>query len=435
MNATVSSASGYEELQSAVVRAGEAGARVRLRKNTSNLFRRRLRNGAHELDVRHLNSVLYIDPRRRIAEVEGMLTYEDFVSATLPYNLVPMVVPQLKTITVGGAVSGLGIESSSLRYGLVHETVESMDILTGDGQIVHCSRTENSDLFFGFPNSYGTLGYALRLTIRLIPAMRYVHLTHTRFRDHAAFLKSMTASNAEYVDGTVFAEDEMYLTEGRFTDSASQTSDYTYMNIYYQSIRKKTEDWMTTKDYIWRWDTDWFWCSKQFKLQNRGLRWLAKPWLNSRSYQSWMRLAQRYLPDTGKTESVIQDVQIPLENAGIFFSFLLREVPIKPIWICPFRTFTDPWTLTALGSSQTYVNFGFWDIVPARGPAGSLNRTIERIARELDGTKALYSSSYYDEAMFWTIYDQPSYKRLKKKTDPRGVFADLFGTVGNKAGS
>jgi hypothetical protein len=44
-----------------------------------------------------------------------------------------------------------------------------MDVLTGDGRIVTCSRTENSDLFFGFPNSYGTLGYALRLRIELEP--------------------------------------------------------------------------------------------------------------------------------------------------------------------------------------------------------------------------------------------------------------------------
>ena len=45
-----------------------------------------------------------------------------------------------------------------------------MEILLGDGRLVTCSCRENPDLFFGFPNSYGTLGYALRLTIRLIPA-------------------------------------------------------------------------------------------------------------------------------------------------------------------------------------------------------------------------------------------------------------------------
>ena len=73
------------------------------------------------------------------ADVEGMITYEALVDETLKFGLLPAVVPQLKTITVGGAVSGLGIESSSFKFGLVHETVEEMEILLGDGRLVTCS--------------------------------------------------------------------------------------------------------------------------------------------------------------------------------------------------------------------------------------------------------------------------------------------------------
>ncbi len=47
----------------------------------------------------------------------------------------PFVVPQLKTITLGGAVTGLGIESSSFRSGLPHESVLEMEVLVGDGRI------------------------------------------------------------------------------------------------------------------------------------------------------------------------------------------------------------------------------------------------------------------------------------------------------------
>ena len=92
-----------------------------------------------------------------------MTTYEDLVDATLPHGLMPLVVPQLKTITLGGAVTGLGIESSSFRNGLPHESVLEMEILTGDGEVVAATPDgEHADLFHGFPNSYGTLGYALR---------------------------------------------------------------------------------------------------------------------------------------------------------------------------------------------------------------------------------------------------------------------------------
>src|SRR5271165_4086003 len=146
------------------------GASIGLAKSTSNLFRHRLQTGTKRIDVRCFHHVLDIAPSSRIADVEGMTTYEELADETLKHRLLPTVVPQLKTITIGGAVSGIGIESSSFKYGLVHETIEEMEIVLGDGSTIACSATQNPDLFYGFPNSYGTLGYVLRLKVKLIPA-------------------------------------------------------------------------------------------------------------------------------------------------------------------------------------------------------------------------------------------------------------------------
>ena len=133
-------------------------ATVRLAKKTSNLFRKRAANPHPGLDVSGLDRVISVDPDARTADVAGMCTYENLVAATLPYGLAPTVVPQLKTITLGGAVTGLGIESTSFRNGLPHEAVREIDILTGSGEIITATpEGEHSDLFFGFPNSYGTL--------------------------------------------------------------------------------------------------------------------------------------------------------------------------------------------------------------------------------------------------------------------------------------
>ena len=163
------------------------GAKVRLAKRTSNLFRFRDQSPgsrAGELDVSAFSRVLHVDPASRTAVVGGMTTYEDLADATLAHGLMPFVVPQLKTITLGGAVTGLGIESTSLRLGMPHESVLAMEILTGDGQVVTATAdNEHADLFRGFPNSYGTLGYALSLTIELEPVAPFVHLRHFRFGD------------------------------------------------------------------------------------------------------------------------------------------------------------------------------------------------------------------------------------------------------------
>src|ERR1039457_3091888 len=139
------------QARSAALSAGLQAARrsglpAGLGKTTSNLFRHRQPAARHTLDVRAFDHVLSIDRERMTADVEGMITYEALVRETLRYGLLPAVVPQLKTITVGGAVSGLGIESSSFKYGLVHETVEAMEILTGNGDIVDRSEEHTSEL-------------------------------------------------------------------------------------------------------------------------------------------------------------------------------------------------------------------------------------------------------------------------------------------------
>src|SRR5690348_520060 len=135
---------------------------VALQKETSNLFRDRAAAPRRRLDVRNFNEVLEV--KDGYVESEGMVTYEALVDACLPHGVMPAVVPQLKTITLGGALAGVGIESSSHRQGLVHDSVLEVDVLLGDGRVVTCSRdNEHADLFYGFPNSYGTLGYALRV--------------------------------------------------------------------------------------------------------------------------------------------------------------------------------------------------------------------------------------------------------------------------------
>src|SRR4029453_3272805 len=99
--------------------------------------------------------------------------------------------PQRRPPPLGGAVTGLGIESISFRNGLPHESVLEMDVFTGAGEVVTCR--PGDDLFDTFPNSYGSLGYAPRLRIRLERAPAYAALRHVRFDDAALLAKSVAA--------------------------------------------------------------------------------------------------------------------------------------------------------------------------------------------------------------------------------------------------
>jgi FAD/FMN-containing dehydrogenase len=428
------SEAGYGALSAALAEAVQEAVKqkipIGLNKSTSNLFRERTPVRKYKLDVRRLDRVLRISRETMTADVEGMTTYETLVEETLKFGLLPTVVPELKTITIGGAVSGLGIESSSFKYGLVHEGIEEFDILTGDGRIVTCSSSRNPDLFFGFPNSYGTLGYALRLKLRLVPVQRYVHVAHSRFSHASDFFSEIGRLQedhaTDFLEGTVFSRDEMYISRGRLWPHAPQVSDYTQLEIYYRSIQRKEDDWLTTKDYVWRWDTDWFWCSKHFGVQIPFIRFFARGALHSRNYQRLMRASQRLLPKSAAMESVIQDVQIPFEHAEEFFDFILAEVGITPVWVCPFKTSDCSYDLCTFEKGHSYVNFGFWDQVPIADGNSSYVKAIEQKIAELGGAKGLYSTSRYDRDTFWSLFNKQRYDELKHTYDPDGLFADLY---------
>ena len=434
MNSVWDSDAVYRALSAALAEAVQDAVKqkipIGLNKSTSNLFRERTPVRKYKLDVRRLDRVLRINSETMTADVEGMTTYDTLVEETLKFDLLPTVVPELKTITIGGAVSGLGIESSSFKYGLVHEGIEELDIVTGDGRIVTCTSSRNQDLFFAFPNSYGTLGYALRLKLRLVPVERYVHVAHSRFSHPSDFFSEICRLQEDhataFLEGTVFGRNEMYISQGRFSPDASQVSDYTQMAIYYRSIQRREDDWPTTKDYIWRWDTDWFWCSKHFGVQIPFIRFLARGALHSRNYQRLMRASQRLLPESTAMESVIQDVQIPSEHADDFFNFILEKIGITPVWVCPFKTSGCSYDLCPFQKEHSYINFGFWDRVPATNGNSSYVKAIEHKIAELGGAKGLYSTSCYDRDTFWSLFDKQRYDELKRAYDPYGLFADLY---------
>ena len=426
-----------------------AGELVRLAKPTSNLFRMRPAAAGPGLDVSAITGVLSVDPGARTADVLGMTTYEHLVDATLTYGLMPLVVPQLKTITLGGAVTGLGIESSSFRNGCPHESVLELEILTGDGRVVVATAdNEHRDLLHGFPNSYGTLGYALRLTIELEPVRPFVEITHLPFRDPTAYFAAVERVSSErewegravdFVDGTVFGVGQHWLTLGRFVDEAPYTSDYTGNDIYYRSICTRSRDYLSVRDYLWRWDTDWFWCSRALGVQHPLVRPLIpRRYLRSDTYWKVVGFERRHgyfaalqrRRGRPEREAVIQDVEVPVDRAAEFLTEFHQQIGIVPVWVCPLRNRTSDarWDLYRLAPDTTYVNFGFWSSV-ALGSGesdGTHNRVIERLVADLGGRKSLYSSSYYDEDEFWATYDGPTYQVLKKTYDPDGRLLDLY---------
>ena len=161
------------------------------------------------------------------------------------------------------------------------------------------------------------------------------------------------------MDGTAFSPDEIYLTVGAFSEVAPWRSDYTRERIYYQSIRGPREDFLTIRDYLWRWDTDWFWCSRPFGVQNPVIRrvW-PRRYRRSDVYRKLVALRPQARPVRAlmnarrgrpPREYVIQDVEIPVERGAEFLRFFTDRVGMSPVWLCPLRLRGDQgWPLYPL---------------------------------------------------------------------------------------
>jgi FAD/FMN-containing dehydrogenase len=429
------------------------GQPVRLAKRTSNLFRQRTARTTPGLDVSGLGGVIAIDTVAGTADVQGMCTYEHLVAEVLPHGFIPYVVPQLRTITLGGAVTGLGIESTSFRNGLPHESVLEMDVFTGAGEVVTCSPERNSDLFETFPNSYGSLGYATRLRIRLERVPAYVDLRHVRFHEtdklstaiaEIAESGSWQGARVDAMDGVAFGPGEYYLTLAAWTDTpATAPSDYHRgQEIYYRSIQRRESDSLTMEAYLWRWDTDWFWCSGAFGAQNPAIRrfWPAR-YRRSDFYMKLLGLDLRFgiadrldrragLP---ARERVVQDVEVPAERLGDFLEWFDEAIGMRPVWLCPLRS-TRAWPSYPLEPGRTYVNAGFWGTVnvgPERDEAPR-NRAIEMKVHQLDGHKSLYSDAFYDRETFDRLYDGENLARVKLRYDPDERLTTLYDKVAKR---
>ena len=423
------------------------GQQVRLRKRTSNLFRPRSDGAGRGLDVARLSGVISLDEHAQTAEVQGMCTYEHLVELTLSHGMIPKVVPQLRTITLGGAVAGLGIESTSFRRGMPHESVLEMDVFTGAGEVVTCSRDdEHADLFWTFPNSYGSLGYATRLRIELEPVPPCVALRHVRFLDPQSLAGAISTIVADGVwdgirvdglDGVAFEPGEYYLTLAEFTaERRADPSDYSGQQIYYRSIQQRERDLLTMHDYLWRWDTDWFWCSGAFGVQNPTIRRLwPRRWMRSDVYHRLLGLDARFAiadrldrrAGRPQRERVVQDIEVPVDRLPEFLDWFDDAIGMRPVWICPLVA-RESWPSYPLRAGQTFVNVGFWGTVPtgADAPQAPHNRAIEAKVHELDGHKSLYSEAFYDPATFDALYNGANLAAVKKRYDPDGRLPTLY---------
>jgi FAD/FMN-containing dehydrogenase len=386
-----------------------------------------LRRRDTKIDVTDLTTIIDIDPVKRICVAESGVMFCDLVEATLRYGLVPIVVPELKTITIGGAVSGCSIESMSYRYGGFHDTCLEYEVVTGRGDVLTCKPDNEHALVFQMVHgSFGTLGILTKLTFRLVPAKPFVRVDYEKYATlddyQAAIDRHFRAQDVDFMDGIMHRPDELVLCVGRFADKAPFTNAYDWTKIYYQSTRELTHDYLKTPDYFFRYD--------------RGVT-------NVHPKSFVGRLLFGKLMDSGTTlkladklnfmfktdrPTVILDVFLPFSQAPAFMEWYRREVGHFPLWCVPYKRVHDyEWldeSFYAGMKDELFLDLAIYGMEQPDGK--NIHRMIEEKLRELGGVKTLISHNYYSKDEFWSIWNKRNYDRVKAITDPQNVFRDLY---------
>ena len=383
-----------------------------------------LRRRDEKVDLGDLDAILHIDLLKQLCVAEPGVAYVDLVEATLRHGLVPLVVPELKTITIGGAVSGCSIESMSFKVGGFHDTCIEYEVITARGEVIVC---HPDDLLFQMMHgSFGTLGILSKLTFSLAPAKPYVHVEyerHASLQSHLASIRQHTLlQDVDFMDGIIHSPELLALSVGRFVDSAPYTNKYDWMKVYYQSTAARNEDFLKTADYFFRYDRGVTHVHPKTAI---GRFFLGKFLGSTTALRAAEKLSWLL---SGEQPTIILDIFLPVSKVPQFLEWYEREFRYFPLWCVPYRRPRDyEWVspeVFARSNDELWVDLAIYGMKQRGGR--NYHKLMEDKLRELGGIKTLISHNYHSPEEFWKTWNRDNYARVKAMTDPENLFRDLY---------
>jgi hypothetical protein len=194
------------------------------------------------------------------------------------------------------------------------------------------------------------------------------------------------------------------------------------MKVYYRSTAKRREDYLATPDYFFRYDKG---VTRVHPRSFIGRLLLGKAVDSARL----LRLAQklhRLLP--AERPDVTVDLFIPFSKLDAYMQWHREAVGFFPLWCVPYRRVRDyEWISKDFYAGLDDELFIDLAIYGMKQPAGrNVYKEIEDELLRINAIKTLISYNYYDEDVFWRIYNRPNYLAVKQLTDPQNIFRDLY---------
>lgn len=171
-------------------------------------------DGGIVVDMTAMAAVRRIEPNFIV--VDAGASWRTVLEASLLHDLTPPVLTDFLDLSVGGTLSLGGIGGTSHRYGAQTDNVIELEVVTGTGDRVTCSRATNAELFWSVLAGLGQCAIVTRATVALVPAPRRVRRRIVRYPSTAALNAAQRVlledGRCDYVEGLVVQDgDEGWL--------------------------------------------------------------------------------------------------------------------------------------------------------------------------------------------------------------------------------
>ena len=425
-----------KEIAAAVRHFSERKESFRIFHGSTNSTRPIRRN--RKVDITVLSNVLKVDTQTRTALVEPNVPMDRLVELTMKYGLVPPIVMEFPGITTGGGYAGTAGESSSFKHGFFDCTINSVEMVLGNGEVVTASKSKNSDLFHGAAGAVGSLGITTLIELQLVEAKKYVKATYHPKDSVAETIQSISEeiSNPinDYVDGILFSKTHGVTVTGEMTNDKPETSKvhtfshpfdpWFYLHVKSSTFQKSypITNYIPLAEYLFRYDRGGFWVGastfQYFRFPfNKYTRWFLDDFLHTRILYKALHASNE------SSRYMVQDLALPYSTAEAFINYTDETFHIWPLWLCPFRQTPPPTLHPHTGemdpetcTPKQMLNIGLWGYGPADHNAFvAANRQLETRLREFGGMKWLYAHTYYAEKEFWSLYDRRWHDGLREK--------------------
>ena len=374
------------------------------------------------LDMRTFNQVLNLDTKKQQVTVQSGITWRDLQDVIDPENLSIKIMQTYANFTVGGSLS-VNVHGRYIGEGPIIRSVDSIKLVTANGEIIKASPNKNSEMFYSAIGGYGGIAVIAEVTLNLVENVKVKRSTQ-RMVLHE--YRHYFVENIRNDENVVFHNADIYPPNFTNIRSVSWLKTNEDLTVEQRLIAKH-------KKYTWQPKVAEFVAESHFGKWLR--QYVLEPLLYSFDAVQWRNYEASY--DVNELEPKSRDVYtyalreyfVPVEN---FDSFALRMTTIfqkhdaNIINVSIRHALPDSGSLLAWAKTEVFAFVVYY----RQGTSDKAQRDVKLWSQEIIDATIKEGGTYYlpyqlnaTTEQFMQAYPNANqYFELKRKVDPHYRF-------------